>query len=368
MNLDIEDHFFQVASQSRFVDYLKLELGVDKGYVFVDEVQLKEDAGKFFKGLYDMRLPYKFILTGSGSVELKEKMSESLAGRKQLFMMKPVSFIEFLDFKTGYKYSSRLTDFIIGQDPRLESLFQEYLHFGGYPRVILADTLERKREEMQEIYTSYLEKDISKLLNVQKTEAFGLLLTMLASQIGQGINVHELSGTLGLDFATVKNYLWYLEKTFITQICRPYHTNPRSELTKTPLYYFLDLGMRNYALNRFRNLNLALEGGHLFENFIFNFLYDKYEALDPTVNYWRTKDGSEVDFIFRVGTDLLAIEAKYKDFSTPKIGRAVYNFVEKYSPHKVYIVNRTLDEQIAVGDSKILFKAYPRFLVEQLGF
>src|SRR3989338_1414941 len=75
-NLDIEDDFGLFTSQSKLINRLKLDLGNEKGYVFIDEVQRKEDAGRFFKGIYDMKLPYKFILTGSGSVELKEKISE----------------------------------------------------------------------------------------------------------------------------------------------------------------------------------------------------------------------------------------------------------------------------------------------------
>ena len=63
------------------------------------------------KGLYDMSLPYKFIISGSGSVELKEKVHESLAGRKAMFEVLPVSFREFVNFKTEYKYSDRLVDY-----------------------------------------------------------------------------------------------------------------------------------------------------------------------------------------------------------------------------------------------------------------
>ena len=54
-------------------------------HVFIDEIQRKENAGLFLKGIYDLDLPYKFILSGSGSLELKEKIQESLTGRKRLF-------------------------------------------------------------------------------------------------------------------------------------------------------------------------------------------------------------------------------------------------------------------------------------------
>jgi uncharacterized protein len=172
LNLDFEDDFRQVSSQQELIKRLKLEFGSQKGYVFIDEVQRKENAGLFFKGIYGQKLPYKFILTGSRSVELKEKVTESLAGRKQILEMHPVSFLEFVDFRTNYEYSDRLNIFLRNNDPRLNAIFQEYLEFGGYPRVILAETLDRKREEMQEIYNSYLDKDIMQLLRVKKLNHF----------------------------------------------------------------------------------------------------------------------------------------------------------------------------------------------------
>ncbi len=366
LNLDIQDDFVLLETQSKLIKRLELEFGTEKGYVFIDEVQRKEDAGRFFKGIYDMKLPYKFILTGSGSVELKEKISESLAGRKRMFEMYPVTFLEFINYKTNYKYSDRLDDFLLNNDPRFETLFTEYFQFGGYPRIILAETSDSKRLEMQEIYNSYLEKDIVQLLKVQKTEAFSKLITLLASQIGQGINIEEFSNTLGLDSDTIRNYLWYLEKTFIIQICRPFYTNARSELTKTPICYFLDIGLRNYILNRFSNQDLQLTGGHLFENFIFNHINAKFNELDPTINYWRTKDGAEIDFIFKVGAKLIPIEAKFSRLNKTTIGKAIHSFIDKYNPHKSYIINLSLDDSIDINSTTVLFSPIHKFLIQNL--
>lgn len=74
-------------------------------------IQRKKDAGRFMKGLYDMGLPYKFILSGSGSLELKEQIAESMMGRKREFFIAPVSFTEFVDYRTDYAYSDRLASY-----------------------------------------------------------------------------------------------------------------------------------------------------------------------------------------------------------------------------------------------------------------
>lgn len=364
LNLDIENDFALLKTQSRLVNHLKLEIGNSRGFVFIDEVQRKIDAGRFFKGIYDMQLPYKFILTGSGSVELKEKVSESLAGRKQMFEMKPVSFKEFLHYKTNYKYIDKFKLLVSNKDARLEPLFEEYLKFGGYPRVILSETLERKRIEMQEIYQSYLEKDIVQLLNVKKSQAFGKLLTILSNQIGDKVNINEISNTLGLDKETVSKYLWYLEKTFIVDPCLPFYTNIRSELIKMPVFYFVDNGMRNYALNRFNSFDLSLEGGHLFENFVFNYLSSKYYSSLPDINYWRTKDGAEVDFILRPGQVIVPVDVKYRKFKKTTLGKSFHSFISKYSPSFGYLLNLSLNEEIEAGKTHIVFRGFPEFLIE----
>ncbi len=365
LNLDIEDDFQHFESQQHLIQYLQLYIGKEKGYVFIDEIQRKENAGIFFKGILDLKLPYKFILTGSGSVELKEKIAESLAGRKQVFTMNTVSFIEFLHFKTDYKHEEQIELFLQTEKKLINEIFEEYIKFGGYPKVILADTLEEKRDYIQEIYSSYIEKDIVGLLKVTKSDIFSKLVTLLASQIGNKINITELSNTLNIDAETVSKYLWYLEKTFILNPCRPFFTNTRSELTKSPVFYFTDLGLCNYSLHRFTNFNTLLQGGHLFENFVYNFLKDNFTDFNPNINYWRTKDGAEVDFVLRFGEILIPIEVKYSKFNLPKYGKSFINFLVKYKPKKGYIINLNLDHKVQKEGAEIKFLGISNLLTEK---
>jgi len=110
LDYEADNRFF--SSQDKLLDKIKLECGSGPAYIFIDEIQRKENAGLFLKGLYDLNLPYKFLVSGSGSLELKEKIHESLAGRKIMLELKPVSLEEFIDFKTDYKYSDNLIDFL----------------------------------------------------------------------------------------------------------------------------------------------------------------------------------------------------------------------------------------------------------------
>lgn len=357
LNLDIESDKKYFVTQTALIDKIKLELGEGNGFIFIDEIQRKENAGIFLKGIYDMNLPYKFIVSGSGSVELKEKVHESLAGRKLTFELDTLSFDEFVNYKTDGRYEGRLKDFFAVDSEKTRGYLNEYLSFGGYPRVVTAVSLEEKRAVISEIYHSYVEKDIFYLLKVEKEEAFSNLIKIIASQSGNLVNYSELSSTLGISQKTVKNYLWYLEKTFILEKSTPFFKNIRKEITKSPIYYFTDLGLRNYVLGIFGN-ELVVKEGFLFQNFIFRQIEQSVRSTNASINYWRTKDGAEVDFVVEVDGKIIGIETKNKEMKEKEIQRSLRSFINKYQPEKVFLVNLSLNDKTEISKTKVFFVPY----------
>ncbi len=355
LSLDFEEDRRHFVSQGALLRKVELELGKKRGYVFIDEIQRKENAGLFLKGLYDRNLPYKWIVSGSGSLELKEKIHESLTGRKRLFELSPLSFGEFVNFKTGYAYDANLSAFFSTEQEKSEELLTEYLNFGGYPRVVLEETMREKRNIIAEIFRSYLEKDISYLLRVEKADAFSQTVRILADQIGRLIRYSELSSTLGLSLPTVKNYLWYAEMTFVIHRLSPYFRNKRKEITKSPVLYFGDLGLRNYAIGQFGSVSQQSELGYLFENLVFQLLRKKAAEKGYDSHYWRTKDGAEVDFIIVSGKWLIPVEVKYKKMKEPEAGRSLRSFIKKYKPGQAWIVNLELRKQSHISGTRVQF-------------
>ncbi len=350
LNLDIEHDKEFFTSQAKLIKKIELALGKQSGFVFIDEIQRKENAGLFLKGIYDMNLPYKFIVSGSGSVELKEKIHESLAGRKRVFEISTISFEEFVNYKTSYEYEDRLLDFFDTEKSKTDELLEEYLVFGGYPRVITEETESEKLKILNEIYQSYIERDIYYLLKVQKTVAFNNLIKIMASQIGSLVNLSEIANTVGISIKTLKDYLWYLEKTFIIERVPPYFRNIRKEITKSSIFYFRDLGMRNFAVGSAWSIRNT---GFVFENFIFNLLKEKARQNFAKIYFWRTKDKSEVDFVVELGTEIIPIEAKYKRLSKPEITRSMRSFIERYKPQKALVVNLEMDMSISLNHTKV---------------
>lgn len=369
LSLDIDDHKPFFSSQSSLINYINLQVGDAKAYIFLDEIQRKENAGLFLKGIYDRHLPYKFIVSGSGSLDLKAKIKESMAGRKQLFLIEPISFEEFVNFRTNYQYEDRLNEFFSIDKLRAQSFFEQYLTFGGYPRVVIAEVVDKKKIEMNEIYTSYLEKDITGLLGVEKPDAFTNLLKIMASQIGNLVNITELSSTIGISSKTVENYLWYLEQTFILKRVTPYYRNIRSEITKAPIYYFYDTGLRNYLLGLFGIPTIPSSlSGHLFENTIFNMLRQKDQYASTHIHFWRTRDNAEVDFVLEKGTEFTPIEAKYAEMEKPEITRSYRSFLTRYKPKVGYIVHLGNETKIQVDNTTVYLIPYYRLIGNYYSF
>jgi len=355
LNLDIEwdRPFFE--SQADLINKIKLEIGSQYGYIFIDEIQRKENAGLFLKGLYDLKLPYKFIVSGSGSLELKEKIQESLVGRKRSFELSTITFEEFVNYKTDYKYGNNLPDFFNIEKNKTRQMLMEYINFGGYPRVILEDEYREKYLMIDEIYRSVIEKDLAHLLKIEKTESLSELMKIIAGQIGNLINYSELSSTINISFQTVKNYLWYCQKIFLMDLVTPFARNTRKEITKSPVAYYQDLGLRNYLLDLLGYVKSPVECGFVFENLIYLILKNKFQNSPTKINFWRTQDKAEVDFIINQGKKIVPVEVKFKSMKKKEIKRSLRSFIKKYSPSHAYIVNSDFKSETKIEETTVIF-------------
>jgi len=365
LSLDYESDSVFFKSQEDLLRKIKLDLGKDAGFVFIDEIQRKENAGLFLKGIYDLGLPYKFIVSGSGSLELKEKINESLAGRKKDFFMNPVDFEEFVDFKTEYKYEDKLQDFFEIEKEKTFNFLKEYLNFGGYPRVILEETEKEKRNIIDQIFRSCIEKDIIYLLKSDRIDAFVLMIKILASQTGQLINYTSIAMQTGLSVPSLKKYLWYAEKVFIIRTVQPFFTNKQKEITKSPIVYFIDLGLRNFSLNMFGRVENNEQLGLIFQNFIYNKINKETEENLKSINFWRTKEGAEVDFIVRDGLSFLPIEVKFSNLLKTEITRSFRSFMNDYKPKEAKVVNLSLNTDKNIDNINIKFIPYYKELTNK---
>ena len=174
-------------------------------YVALDEIQYAPNVPSIVKYLYDASQTagqpgIKFILTGSSSYYLKHFFTESLAGRKVVFEMFPLSFGEFLTFR-GVSYRPRTNFADMTFDPyeyeRLKGHYEEYLEYGGLPEVALAPAAETKTEILNDVLSSYINIDIRVLADFQKIAELQQLLRVLVSRIGNKLDQTKLASIVG---------------------------------------------------------------------------------------------------------------------------------------------------------------------------
>lgn len=338
-----------------FLAYLAAK-GADltkKNYIFVDEIQYMTNPTNFLKLVADRHRNLKLIVSGSSTLEIRQKFKDSLAGRKVVFEVYPLDFYEFLIFKD----EERLAETILKSDIRhigikdpsqvaarffeadLMRYFREYIIFGGYPKVALESEHDRKVTYLNEIYNSYVKKDIKDIMRVDNVSAFNNLLKTLALQVGNLINIAELSTSLKVARETIERYLFLLENTFIIKVTTPFSSNPRKEISKMPKVYFIDTGLRNMTLKNFSDIEDRADGGSLVENTAFSNILKNLDTLEE-IHFWRTLSKNEVDFVILKGTDTTSIEVKYSTFKTPRTPSGIRSFLLNYPSKGAFVLNR----------------------------
>lgn len=270
-------------------------------FLILDEIQHAQDPTNFLKFLYDKYAEnLKIIATGSSAFYIDKKFKDSLAGRKRIFNLHPLSFVEFLHFKeedeliADLKIKLQRPNYQSLQADKIQRYFYEYLIYGAYPAIVLEQEATEKIALLNELRNAYIRRDLQES-GVEKEDKFFLLLQLLASQIGNLLNRNELSSTLQIDNKTVDSYLYILEKCYHIQIVKPFYRNIRKELTKMPKIYFNDLGLRNAFLNRFQTIEQRIDKGELLENYFINQLKNQYSR--EQLKFWRTADKQEVDIV-----------------------------------------------------------------------
>ena len=289
-----------------------------RNYLLVDEVQYLQDPTNFLKLLYDEHAPnLKIIATGSSAFYIDRQFKDSLAGRKKIFELPTLDFEEFLLFKnqetllTEYQSLKKGTKQKSTSEQQLWTALDEYINYGGYPAIVLENKVNAKIERLQEIRDSFVKRDILEAGITDDTKFFRLLI-LLASQIGNLLNINELANTLGLTHPATENYLYVLRKCFHIELVKPFFSNVRKELVKMPKIYFNDLGLRNVLVNYFSPIEQRADKGALLENYAYRSLSDQQNR--DKIKFWRTADGNEVDFVLEQSSKKgKAIEVKFNE-------------------------------------------------------
>lgn len=339
--------------------YLKININDElSGLLVIDEFQYINNISMILKLLVDKYKKLKILCSGSSSLNIFQKVEESLAGRIRLINIYSLSFSEYIKFKDGelsHKFNKcNIQDDINILFPQISIFFTEYLTYGGLPKVAIANDYSQKEELLNDIYKTYLLKDVREFIKNKDFVAFNKLLKIISAQIGNVLNINELSNTTQLPYKVCEEYINILEQMFIIQLVNPFTTNKRKEITKMKKIYFCDIGLRNIIYNSFNNIDIRTDKGQIFENYVYLNLLQNYKQNQ--IHYYRTKDASEIDFIISDKNQrIIPVEVKFKDLKKHKKIRAITEFSKISEVEKSYIINRNLIKNI---DNQIYIQPY----------
>ncbi len=372
------------ASFGNFLKITERFLGEDverhKGclYIFIDEVQKLPGFTEYIKSLYDLRLPVKWILTGSSSLELRSQIKESLAGRVLTVTVSPFSEAEIFrgngltppvrkdmwqflfggaspDKKALKKFQAE----IMPQKTDIQKYFEEYMVFGGLPAVVLSPDAERKNILLKNYRDTYLEQDIRTLVREDKLWVYQKIMELLASRTGDLLNYSNIASQMEVSVDTVKRYFLLLEKTFIIKHLPTYSRNVRSELLKTPKVYFTDTGIRNslLGLNNILQIERLNQFGAVFENAILERLNTAMflSGHEARLYYWRTKAKEEVDIVIYTPERLLPVEVKSDKKIKARHLRGIRSFLNKEKEKIGILIGRFENADILEEDKTLIY-------------
>jgi predicted AAA+ superfamily ATPase len=256
--------------------YLRQEIAALslKSSIIIDEVQKVPALLDEVHSLIESQKGLQFILCGSSARRLKSSGANLLGGRAWRYMFVPFCYPELKTLEWNRIFN--------------HGLIPSH-YFSEFPQKSLASYL-----------FDYLITEVQFEANLRKRDSFARFLEVLGFCHGEMINYSNIARDCGVDSKTVRTYFEILEDMYLGYFLHPYQARiNRQTIQETPKFYLFDTGIANYLKRyEFREMR-GEEAGKCFEHYVFLELM-AYKLLtekrDP-INYWRTKEGYEVDFI-----------------------------------------------------------------------
>lgn len=284
--------------------------------VIIDEIQIKPELFAILRAEIDEhKVPARFIILGSASPDIVRESSETLAGRVSYVHLHPFTALE-LD----------LPD------------IRDHHFFGGFPDSILARNEKQAKQWLDNFIKTYIERDLPLLGLPASPVTTRRLWEMLAWQNGNLLNLSALGKSLGITYHTVRNYLDFIEGAFMINTLRPFRTNRKKALVKSPKVYLSDTGILHRLLQipNYDSLLGMPVAGASFETFVMQQIRAE-KPEDTELSFYRTHSGTEVDIVLsRASRPVAAVEVKFT--TAPKISKGLLQGIADIETDKNFIV------------------------------
>lgn len=284
-----------------------------KTLVIVDEIQkLPELLDIVHKLMVENDL--YFILSGSSARKIKKAGVNQLGGRANEEHLYPLVYAEIPDYD-----------------------FDRAIQNGMIPRHY---DVKDARKRLQGYINLYLKEEIEAEALVQNIATFERFLEVAAVMNTEILNYDNIASDCGVSVNTVKAYFKILYDTLLGFEVKPYRKVVKRRLLQTSKFYYFDVGIPNYLLNRFHLMSETPEYGHAFENLVMQEIraYLDYTDSEEELTYWHTYNKDEVDAV--IGDARIAIEIKSTDHVESKHKKGLQKFVEEHPQARQIIVSR----------------------------
>jgi len=281
--------------------------------VIFDEVQRTPNLLSYIQSIVDDRTQMgQFVLSGSQNFNLMENITQSLAGRASIFKLFPFDIKEMQNANL------------------LEKDLAKVMTRGSYPAIYDRDMNPDKY--YSDYVDTYVNRDVSQLINIQDTGAFKTFIKLCAARAGQILNYNDLSRSAGVSHTTIRKWMSILETKYILFTLKPYFKNYNKRVIKSPKLYFHDTGLLCHLLD-IRKGNFSpthTMWGNVFENFVVSEHIKQNHHFDQLRDYWYWRDshGNEVDLLYPEGEKLNIIEIKSSTTITQKLFKGLSKFTE----------------------------------------
>ena len=297
--------------------------------VTLDEIQRAPALLPAIKMAVDRdRRPGRFLLTGSADLLVLPAVSESLAGRMEIVRLHPLTEAEkarrpgrFLEQLLAGSLKPRVS----AAPPAPQDLARRLLE-GGFPEAVRRPA-SRLRPWHRAYVDALIERDARDVARLRSLDHLKSLLTVLAHQTAQLLNVNAVSKHLGIRRETVENHLAALERLFLVRLLPGWHASPERRLVKAPKVHLADSGVTASLMGLTANdwLGERESFGHLLESFVLEQLIAQAAATGTDVAFchYRDKDQVEVDVVMTRGRKVWGVEVKAGATLTDTDGRGL---------------------------------------------
>ena len=291
-----------------------------ENYFFAfDEIQKVKNWEEQLKKIYDVHPNIKFVISGSESLFIRRKSRESLAGRIYEFLVNPLSFKEYLEFK-----DLKFDNLLLYRKNVLDE-FGKFLLSNGFPEIINADIDIAKKYVVEGVINKILYHDMGEIFGIKDTSIVRAIFNVIYNNPGQIIEIQELAGEIGITRQLLSEYLEYLEESYLIKKLYNYSKNARKTQRRLKRYY-----------STIVNPLLIKDS--------FSKVFEQALVLGCNSEYfWRDSYKNEVDIILL--DPLTAIEIKSGGIKERDL-KSLQSFIKKFKPKEAKVISYDIENEI----------------------